>query len=107
MPFKKGESGNPAGRQAGTRNRITEAFLRDLEEHWRKYGKDTLKAAMVENPAAFVATVSKLLPKEMTLEVKHSFVDTLRELERIRREGFGAVGAGVAEEREQPASLRH
>ena len=64
MPFVKGQSGNPAGKQSGLRNRITHAFLRDVEESWREHGPAALKAAIEQNPAAYLSVIAKLVPNE-------------------------------------------
>ena len=38
--FKPGESGNPAGRLVGSRNKLIEKFCADLLEHWQEHGVD-------------------------------------------------------------------
>ncbi|QBQ53352.1 DUF5681 domain-containing protein [Nitrosococcus wardiae] len=89
--FKPGQSGNPAGKPKGTRNRLSEDFLRDLHEDWQKQGKDVLAAVRKRNPAAYLKVVASLIPKE----VPGHFLDELKEmsteeieqkLERLRRE---------------------
>jgi hypothetical protein len=37
-----GQSGNPAGRPVGARQRISEQLLSDLAEDWEERGKDVL-----------------------------------------------------------------
>jgi hypothetical protein len=102
MAWQKGQSGNPNGKRTGTRDRINEAFLRDLEEFWRESGPAAIKAAAESNPAALIGAMVKLLPKDVNVEVKHSFVDFLRRLEQRNRTS-GAVG----EVSEQRPSVRH
>jgi len=64
--WKKGESGNPAGRQIGTRNRLKEAFLNDLYAAWGKYGVAAIEKVAEDEPAAFLRLVTSLLPRETT-----------------------------------------
>jgi hypothetical protein len=105
-PFEKGVSGNPGGKPEGARNRLTKRFLNALCDDFEKGGAKAIKECRENDPAAYLKVCAALVPKEMTLEVKHSFVDALRELERIRREA-AAVGTGVAEVGERPAAVRH
>ena len=64
--WKKGESGNPAGRPKGSRNRLREAFLKNLCEAWEKHGVAAIEKVAKDDPTAFVRVVASLLPKEIT-----------------------------------------
>lgn len=66
--WKPGQSGNPAGRTKGSRNRLKEAFLRDLAEAWEKNGRDAIEQVIKSDPATFIRVVASLLPKEVTGE---------------------------------------
>jgi transcriptional regulator CtsR len=59
---------NRGGRPAGTRNRLSSAFLEDLLAEWREHGKGAIRIMRVEEPAAFVRVVASTLPKEFTFE---------------------------------------
>jgi len=59
--FQKGMA-KTGGRQKGTRNKLSEAFLRDLHAEWERSGQATLKILAVEQPAALAALVAKVLP---------------------------------------------
>ena len=59
--FQKGRE-KTGGRQKGTRNKISEAFLKDLHAEWAKSGPATLKILAVENPGVFAGLVAKVLP---------------------------------------------
>jgi Family of unknown function (DUF5681) len=41
--FKPGQSGNPAGRPQGSRNKLSEDFFRDLYDAWQAFGKPALE----------------------------------------------------------------
>lgn len=99
--WKPGESGNPKGRQQGTRNRVTEAFLRDLEELWRKNGPAVLDLAATTEPMQFAQMVAKLLPKDfqVTHNAGESFIEALKFLN-------GSMGQSLDAEQEQSADLR-
>ena len=82
VAWKKGESGNPAGRQAGIRSKITHAFLKDLEADWRAHGVEAIAAGRDRDPIGYVKVVASLLPKQIEAEVKHSLADFLRALDK-------------------------
>jgi hypothetical protein len=60
--FQKGME-KIGGRQKGTRNKISEAFLKDLHAEWERSGQATLRILAVENPAAFAMLTAKVLPQ--------------------------------------------
>ena len=59
--FKVGRE-KTGGRAKGTRNKISEAFLKDLHAEWERSGAATLKILAVENPSAFAALAVRVLP---------------------------------------------
>ena len=84
-PFKPGQSGNPAGRPKGSRNRLAEQFVSDLANCWEKHGTTALEACALTEPATFCRVVASLLPKQAELnidiEVMH---DVTSKLEAFR-----------------------
>ena len=64
IPWKPGQSGNPAGRPKGSRNKLSEDFFRDLCDAWQAFGKPALETMAMLYPAEFVRVVASLIPKE-------------------------------------------
>ena len=60
--FQKGME-KIGGRQKGVRNKLSEAFLKDLHAEWERSGAGVLKILAVENPAALAALVAKTMPQ--------------------------------------------
>jgi hypothetical protein len=61
--FKPGQSGNPAGRPRGSRNKLAEALLDDLYAEWQEQGRDAIKKIAEKNPGDFVKVVASTMPK--------------------------------------------
>ena len=71
------------GRAKGTRNKISEAFLRDLHAEWERSGQATLRILAVEQPAVLAALVAKILPQAFDDE----FPQTIRIVTGVPRVG--------------------
>jgi hypothetical protein len=67
--FKPGQSGNPGGKPAGARNKITAAFLNKLAADFEMHGQEAIERCREEDPAAYVKVVAGLLPKEVDLGI--------------------------------------
>jgi hypothetical protein len=109
-PIQKGETRNPGGKPVGARDRITKKFLYDLAESFERNGAAAIQRLYEEDVAAYVKVAAALVPKEVNLEVKHSFTDILKHLEHERRAAEAAdraVGTGVAEVGQERAPVRH
>jgi hypothetical protein len=65
-PFQAGRI-KTGGRIKGSRNKISEAFLKDLAAEWETSGPAALKVMSKEEPGNFVKVVAALLPKEFEI----------------------------------------
>ena len=68
--FKPGQSGNPNGRKKGSRNKVTEEFLRVLAADFKKHGKSVIERVREESPDVYLRLVAQLVSKD--IDVKYS-----------------------------------
>src|SRR5260221_3894640 len=72
IPWKPGQSGNPAGRQKGSRNKFSEAFLQDFYLVWLGEGEQALRTAARKSPARYIAVAAALLPQHLKVRQQHT-----------------------------------
>ena len=69
QPWKPGQSGNPAGRPKGSRNKLSEEFVAEVYADWCEHGAVALKTVRDTRPDVYVKVVASLLPRQVQAEV--------------------------------------
>jgi uncharacterized small protein (DUF1192 family) len=116
MTYRKGQSGNPDGRPPGSRNKLTEAFLRDVLAAWEAKGAAAVLKLCDERPYDFVKLVATILPKNFNLKVNdHEHINddeldhriaALRDLiDSAQAEAGGSSDGEAAAQIAQPSRL--
>jgi len=93
-PFELGNT-QSRGRVKGSRNRLSERFIADLQAEWEEHGTATLRLARIERPIEFVKIVASILPKEFEISdtrMKDLSDDELDFLIGLASKRLGSVG---------------
>jgi hypothetical protein len=70
--FKPGQSGNPAGRPKGSRNRHSENFLNAFAQDFEQHGAAVSERVRKERPQDYLKVAASLLPKQMETETRRT-----------------------------------
>ena len=70
--FVGGISPNPKGRPKGTRNKLTETFMRMLAEDFQTHGMDAFSQLRATNVEAYLRIIISILPKSLIKEWEES-----------------------------------
>ena len=67
--FKPGQSGNPKGRQKGSRNKLADQFIMDLHDLWKRKGMQVLEIVADKEPSKLLGAMVQVLPKDFQVSV--------------------------------------
>lgn len=67
--IKPGQVLNPKGRPKGSRNKLGEAFITDLQADWAEHGSAAIATVRQERPHEYLKVVASILPKELNVRV--------------------------------------
>jgi hypothetical protein len=101
------------GRPKGSRNKLSEAFLRDFHATWIKRGKKALDEVALTDPQTFLRIAAVILPRALEVDgaitVHNEFAVQIRDF----RQAYELIGAqppmieasegDYGDEEEQPA----
>ena len=79
-PWHVGQSGNPAGRKVGSRNKLAEDFIDKVYEDWQAHGAKAIIAMREQSPSKYCTLVAALIPQHFKVEHEHSVLLSEEEL---------------------------
>jgi hypothetical protein len=66
--WQPGQSGNPAGRPKGSRNKLSEAFLHALADDFDANGAEVIERVRQERPHDYLKVCASVMPKRLENE---------------------------------------
>jgi hypothetical protein len=72
-PWKKGQSGNPAGRAVGSRSKLSEKFIQALHDDFAEHGPSVIERVRAKQPGIYLKVVASLLPREFNVRSEPLF----------------------------------
>jgi hypothetical protein len=109
-PWQPGQSGNPAGRPKGSRNKLGEAFIEKLLEDFEAEGAAAIIRCRNEKPDAYLKVIASILPKELKISNESDLsddqlIERIRQLDSVIRPFLGAEGESGVSGGAKPTSL--
>jgi hypothetical protein len=63
-------SGNPHGRPVGAKNLLSADMYRDFAREWHEHGPAIIAAVRQKDPVAFLQIATRLIPKEVVMQLE-------------------------------------
>ena len=63
--WQPGQSGNPAGRPVGNRNKLNEKFILALHDDFVQHGANVIEQVRKEKPDIYLKVIASILPREL------------------------------------------
>ena len=105
--FQPGQSGNPKDRPVGSRNKLSEHFVSDLQELREEQGPKILRRVAKDDPAKLLAAMVQVLPKDFQITVDQQNMKwvinakPLTTLEWMQEHGLNVIESHVLLESDQ------
>jgi Family of unknown function (DUF5681) len=71
--WKPGQSGNPAGRQTGSRNKLNEKFILALHDDFVEHGAKVIERVRNLKPDVYLKVIASILPRELHFKDQSAF----------------------------------
>ena len=82
-PFQPGQSGNPAGRPVGSRNKLCEGFIDALSRDFAQHGAGVIAKVREEHPSAYLRLVASLVAAKTETPTQTGGADVSETVERL------------------------
>src|SRR5215471_9553785 len=63
--WQPGQSGNPAGRPVGIRNKLNEKLILALHEDFVQHGAKVIEQVRTDKPDIYLKVIASILPREL------------------------------------------
>ena len=70
--WKPGQSGNPAGRKEGSKNRLGEAFVLALAKDFDLYGEQAIEEVRTKSPKDYLKVIASVMPRDIFAKLEVS-----------------------------------
>src|SRR5262245_19556562 len=70
--WQPGQSGNPAGRKPGSRNRLSEEVICALLRDFRQHGQKAIARVRETQPGTYLKVLAMVLPKQHKVEMANA-----------------------------------